>query len=130
MSDIKPEENDISVFHQVILAFQADIAVLLQGLFGLVFHEVLIAVDLGTDKAPLEIRMDHTCALRCFHAFAECPCAALRLADREERTQAEQMVGGEGADELIIPKANTTAKKTDMYKGKKKQSRKSRKQNK
>ena len=44
--------------------------------------------------------------------------------------QAEQMVGGEGADELIIPKANTTAKKTDMYKGKKKQSRKSRKQNK
>ena len=64
-------------------------------------------------------------------ALAKAEAKAAKEADLDDVSrQAEQMVGGEGADELIIPKANTTAKKTDMYKGKKKQSRKSRKQNK
>ena len=39
----------------------------------------------------------------------------------------EEKVGGEGAENLYIPKADTTASKKDIYKGKKKQSRKSRK---
>ena len=54
--------------------------------------------------------------------------AEAKVAKSKENIQEE--VGGEGADDLIIPKVNTTAKKTDVYKGKKKQSRKSRKQSK
>jgi hypothetical protein len=54
--------------------------------------------------------------------------AEAKVAKSKENMQ--DTVGGEGADDLIIPKADTTARKTDMYKGKKKQSRKSRKQNK
>lgn len=54
--------------------------------------------------------------------------AEAKVAKSKENFQEE--VGGEGADDLIIPKVNTTAKKTDVYKGKKKQSRKSRKQSK
>ena len=54
--------------------------------------------------------------------------AEAKVAKSKENFQ--EAVGGEGSDDLIIPKANTTAKKTDVYKGKKKQSRKSRKQSK
>lgn len=58
---------------------------------------------------------------------------ALARAEAKVAKSKENMsdaVGGEGADDLIIPKVDTTVKKTDVYKGKKKQSRKSRKQNK
>ena len=46
---------------------------------------------------------------------------------KEEPKKIEEKVGGEGADDLYIPQADTTRSKKDMYKGKKKQSRKSRK---
>ena len=58
---------------------------------------------------------------------------ALARAEEKVAKSKENMsdaVDGEGAEDLYIPKADTTARKTDMYKGKKKQSRKSRKQNK
>ena len=41
----------------------------------------------------------------------------------------DRPVSGEGAEDLYIPKADTTRSKKDVYKGKKKQSRKNRKGN-
>ena len=91
---IEAEEDNIAVLHEILFAFQPDLAMLTQGSFGMVFHEVFIAVNLSPDESALKVCVDNAGALGSLHAFAECPGSALRFTDREECAQAKQMIGG------------------------------------
>ena len=83
--------EDISVFHDIFLAFKPPRA----GLFclrkgALTGNEVIIVDDLGTDEFVEEIRMDYPRGLLCRSARLDSPCPALVLADSEERVKAQK----------------------------------------
>ena len=58
------------------------------------------------------------------------PAALAKAEEKVAKSKENIAIGGENSENLIIPEANTTAKKTDIYKGKKKQSRRNRKKQK
>ena len=91
--DVEAELDDVAVVDDVVLALEADLAELL-GLRPAADVEQLVPADhLGADEAALEVGVDAPGALRRRRAVAERPRPRLLVAGREERAQAEQVVG-------------------------------------
>ena len=91
--NIEAEEDDVSVLHPVLFSFQTDLSMFFQCGFGMILHEILIAVDFRPDKSFFKIGMNDSRALRCLHSLAERPGPAFRLTDSEEGSQTKQMIG-------------------------------------
>ena len=93
ISDIKAEENDIAVVHDVILAFAADKPRFLAGGKRAFFDKRLIWHYFGADKAAFEIGVDFARRSGGFRAALYCPGADFRFARGEEGYQPEQRIG-------------------------------------
>lgn len=67
--DVKPKMHHVPVLDDILLAFQAHLACFLGALLAFAGDEVVIADDLGADKAFFEIGMDDSSGLRCSIPF-------------------------------------------------------------
>ena len=82
--------HDIAVLDDIILAFNSEFACLPARGLTAESDEIFVLDDLGTDEPALEVRMDHTCALRRLSACAERPRAHLIAACGKERAEVKQ----------------------------------------
>ena len=80
---VEPEEDNVSVLHDVILALQTDKALFFGGGHAAAGHEIVKRDDLCPDKAALKIGVYFACSLRSLSAFGDGPGADLRLTGGE-----------------------------------------------
>ena len=85
--------HDVAVLHDVLLAFDADLARVAAGFFRTQRHVVVVFDHFGADESLLEIGVDDAGRLRGLHAADVGPCARLVGAGGEERFEVEQFVG-------------------------------------
>src|SRR6185295_11038240 len=93
------EVDDVAVLDDVLLALEPHLAVLLARGHRAARHQVIVADDLGTDEAALDVAVDLAGGELRRRIARDRPGAALVLADGEERDVAEQVVAG--ADHAI-----------------------------
>src|SRR5579875_1521764 len=100
-SNVEPEGNHVALLHDVVLAFAAHLACRTQRLHRAIADVVIVADDLRTDESALEVAMDPARRLGCFGPPGNRPRANLLLPGRQERHEADQVVGG--ARQLLQP---------------------------
>ena len=96
-----PEVDDVAVLHHVLLAFEAQLAVIAAGLHGAAGDEGVVADHLGADEPARDVAVNLAGGVERDRAAADLPGPALVFAHREERQVAEQIVAG--ADHAIEP---------------------------
>ena len=79
VSDIKPEEDNVPIPDDILLALGADQALLSGRSHGARLHQVVVGNDLCPDKAPLKIGVDFPGGLRSLCALGDGPRPALVL---------------------------------------------------
>ena len=89
---IKPEQHNVAVLHNVLLALGADKALFLGGGHRAAGHQVVERDDLRADEAALKVAVNLAGSLRCFGAAGDGPCADLRFACGEVGDESEQVV--------------------------------------
>src|SRR6187399_2471362 len=92
--NIEAEQHDISVAHDVLLAFRPDDALFLRAFPAARAHELIVAHRLTANEAALEIGVNHTRCLRRGVTLMDGPRADFLLARREVRLQSHQVVAG------------------------------------
>src|SRR3990170_9072408 len=100
-SDGEAHVEDVALADDVVLALDAQLAVVLRLFHRADGDELVVADDLGPDEAALEVRVDHAGGLGCLRAVADLPRAGLVLAGREERDEVERPVAR--ADHRLQP---------------------------
>ena len=90
--DVEAEVDDVAVGDDVLLAFEAQQALVAAVGERLELEEVLAGDDFGADEAALDVGVDGAGGLLGVGAAADRPGAHLVLADGEEGDQAEQLV--------------------------------------
>ncbi len=95
------EVDDVAVADRVVLALQADFAVIAAGRERAARDQVVVRHDLGPDEAALDVGVDLARGQLRVRVAGNRPRAALVLADREERDVAEQVVAR--ADDAVEP---------------------------
>ena len=63
--DLEADVDDVAVVHDVVTAFEAELAGFLDLEVGAQFGEILIADDLGANEAPGDIAMDAAGGFEC-----------------------------------------------------------------
>lgn len=86
---VKLEVTDIAVLDFVSLALLLIQSVVLDFCFASQLDQVIILHDLGADETALHVRVDRSCSLRCFPAFAHRPALNLVFTCGEEMNQLE-----------------------------------------
>ena len=89
---VEAEVDHVAVLHHILLAFAAELALLLGGVDTAVLDHIIIGNDLRPDEAPLDVSVDFTGGLRGLGALFDGPGAALILAVGQERDKAQQGV--------------------------------------
>ncbi len=89
---VEAEVDHVAVLHHILLAFAAELALLLGGVDTAVLDHIIIGNDLRPDEAPLDVSVDFTGGLRGLGALSDGPGAALILAVGQERDKAQQGV--------------------------------------
>src|SRR5271155_4360598 len=97
--DVEFEEEDVTVFDDVLFAFAAEEALFFDGLFAAVEEEVVGGVGVGFDETLFEVGVDDACGAGGFGAAADGPGADLLYAGGEVGDEVEQRVGG--VDEAV-----------------------------
>src|SRR5436190_19916402 len=92
--DVEAKMDHVAVAHDVVLAFDPELAGLLRALLAAARDVVVIADDLGADEAALEIGVDNPRRLRRGGAGANRPGTRFLRAGGEVGLQAEQAVRG------------------------------------
>src|SRR5689334_2092228 len=92
--DVKAEEQDVPVLHDIILAFGPHFPGVLGTDLAAELDVVVIGDRLGADEATLEVRVDLTGGLRSLRAPVGCPGAGFLRSRREESDESEQSVAG------------------------------------
>ena len=90
---VEPEVHHIAVLNDVVLSFDSELSCGLQAGLALVFEDVGNRVDLGTDEASLEVRVDDSSSLRGFEALLDGPGTNLFGTAREVGLKTEETVG-------------------------------------
>ena len=85
--------HDVAIGHDIVLALNAQLAGGLGALLAAELDVVVIANDLGLNKAALKVGVDDTGSLRSGRTLTHRPGLDLHLASRKERLQAKQLVG-------------------------------------
>ena len=80
ISDIKAEENDIAVVHDIFLALAADKTFFLCGGQRTAGDEIVEAYDLGAYESALKVGVNLSCRLGSLCAAGYCPGSDLGLA--------------------------------------------------
>src|SRR5699024_8633048 len=93
-SNVESEVYDIPVPHLVFLALKAPAPSPASTLFALIFDEVIIPHDFGTDEAFLEIRVDDGGGLGRGSADRHGPGSGFLGTGREEGLQAQEAIRG------------------------------------
>src|SRR5207244_2121427 len=93
------EVDDVAILHDVVLALEADLAVIAARGHRSARHQRIVADDFGADEAARDVAVDFACGELRGRPARDRPGAAFVLADREERDVAEQIVAG--ADDAI-----------------------------
>ena len=86
--------HNISVLNDIVLSFDTQFAGSTALCFASKLDEIGVFDYFCTDEASLEIGMDDSGALRCFHTLAEGPCAHFVRSGSKERTELQQRVCG------------------------------------
>src|SRR5581483_562278 len=86
------EVDDVAVFDDVVLAFEAHLAVIAAGGHRAARDQMVVADDFGADESPLDVAVDLAGGELRRRVTRNRPGAALVLADGEERDVAEQVV--------------------------------------
>ena len=89
-SDIEAEQNHIPVPHYIILALQAEQALLAGGGHGAAGLQIREGDHLRPDEAPLKIRVDFSRSLGRFGALGDGPGPALVRAGGQEGDQPKE----------------------------------------
>ena len=82
---VEAEVDHVTVLNHILLAFAAELALLLGGVDTAVLDHIIIGNDLRPDEAPLDVSVDFTGGLRGLGALFDGPGAALILAVGQER---------------------------------------------
>ena len=61
---IEPEMDNVAIFHEVVLAFQAPFAGIFGAVFAVIFDEIVVTNYFGTDKAFFKVSVDDTGRVR------------------------------------------------------------------
>src|SRR5258705_1539631 len=88
------EIDDIAVLDDVLLAFEADLAVFAAGLHRAARHQRIVGHHFPADEAPLDVPVDFAGPKLAGGGAGNRPGAALVLADGEEGDVAKQVVAG------------------------------------
>src|SRR3990170_3618827 len=88
------EVDDVTVLDHVLLALEADLAVIAARGHRAARDQVIVPNDLGADESPRDVAVNLACGQLGRRPARNRPGAALVLADREERNIAEQIVTG------------------------------------
>ena len=91
---VEPEQNDVAVLHDVLLALGADETCLLGGVHGAETHEIVVGDDLGADEAALKVGVNLTGGLRSLGALHDGPGAYLLGACGQVADETQQGVAG------------------------------------
>ena len=97
--DVETEIDDVAVLHDVFFAFETGEAFFAGGLAAAAGDQIIVANDLGTDKAAFDVGVDLAGCLRCLGADRDGPGTDLFFTGGQERHQPEHVVGG--LDQLI-----------------------------
>src|SRR6266480_4090980 len=90
----KSEVDDVSVLDHVLLAFEADLAVIAARGHGAARDQMIVPDDLCADESPRDVAVNLAGGQLRRRPARNRPGAALVLADREKRDVAEQIVAG------------------------------------
>ena len=85
--------HDVAIGHDIVLALNTQLAGGLGALLAAELDVVVVANDLGLNKAALKVGVDDAGGLRGGRALTYRPSLDLHLASRKERLQAEQLIG-------------------------------------
>src|SRR5690606_300356 len=91
-SHIKPEEQNISILHDVVLSLGTHEPLIARGLHASHTLEIGKGYGLGANETALEIRVDHPSRLRRFRPYGNGPGSDLLYTGGEIRVQAEKPV--------------------------------------
>ena len=77
---VETEQNYVSVFYHIVLAFQTNQTFLTSCGIGAGIQQILVVHNFGANEATFEITVNLTSCLRRFRSLTDCPCAGLLLA--------------------------------------------------
>src|SRR2546422_8907664 len=90
----KSEIYDIAVLDDVLLAFEAHLAMVTAGSHRTAGNQRVVGNDFGADEPPGDVAVNLAGRQLCGRLARDRPGAALVLADGEERDVSEQVVAG------------------------------------
>src|ERR1051325_11118306 len=83
--DIEAKVDDVAFLHDVLFAFQSEQALFTRGSIGACAHQLVVADDLGADKAALDVGVNRARGLRRACPLRNCPGAQAPMLPRVNR---------------------------------------------
>src|SRR5262245_31863194 len=91
--------HDVAILDDVLLAFESKESLFLERVKTAVSREIVVTANFSANEMILQIGMNHAGRVLRVGSADDCPGTTFFFADREERNQTEQSIGG--ADQTL-----------------------------